>query len=94
MPRKTKPPAETADEMPASLSQLWESHEPGRVSNGVYSIYKTEEGGMHISYRPDGADEDQHLPLPPMMITTLMAASEGRGPMGMLRNLAMARMGG
>lgn len=71
-----------------SFRKIWDKIEPGaRVVRGVYSIYKTAEGGMHIAYRPEGAYEDQHLPVPPPMMAMMLAASEGKGPLGRFRAL-------
>lgn len=78
-----------------TFAELWDQVEPGsRMSKGIYSIYKTEAGGLHIAYRPDGTDEDQHMPLPPAMVAMMIAASEGKGPLGRLRALATAQFGG
>jgi hypothetical protein len=88
-------PVPEAEEPEVSFGQLWEAFEPGqRVSKGIYSIYKTAEGGMHISYRPEGAEEDQHLPIPAPMVAMMTAAAEGKGPLGRLRAIASARFGG
>ncbi len=94
MPRKTKAADPPPGDAEMTLSQLWDSQEPGsRVSKGIYSIYKTQDGGMHVSYRPEGTEDDMHLPIPAMLMQMMLAASEGKGPMGRLRNLAMSRMG-
>lgn len=78
-----------------TFAQMWDSFEPGkRVSRGVYSIFKTDDGGMHLAYRPEGADEDAHFPLPAMMMQMLIAATEGKGPFGRLAAVAQARFGG
>lgn len=71
--------------------EVWESLPAGsRASKGLYSVYKTPEGGLHIAFRPDGADKDQHLEIPGKMMLMMIAASEGKGPLGMLRG-AMQR---
>jgi hypothetical protein len=97
MPRKPKPApiGEPSDAEPEeSFAQIWEGIEPGaRMSKGVYSIYKTAEGGMHIAYRPDGAGEDSHLPVPPPLMAAMIAASEGKGPLGRLRAAAAGMIG-
>jgi hypothetical protein len=98
MPRskpKPQPAGAPATEEPElSFAQIWDSIEPGsRMSRGVYSIYKTEEGGMHIAYRPEGAEEDCHLPVPPPLMGMMIAASEGKGPFGRLRAAAAGMIG-
>jgi hypothetical protein len=87
--------APAAEQPEQTFAQLWDSFEPGaRVSRGIYSIYKTGDGGMHISYRAEGAEEDAHLPVPAMMMQMMIAATEGKGPLGRLKSIAMARFGG
>lgn len=71
-----------------TFAQVWAQTEPGRMAKGVYSIYKTADDGLHIAYRPDGATEDMHLPIPPAMVGMMLAAAEGKGPLGRLRALA------
>jgi len=86
--------AAAGEEPEPTFAELWDQIEPGaRMSRGVYSIYKTAEGGMHIAYRPEGLDEDQHMPLPPAMMAMMIAASEGKGPLGRLRAMATAKFG-
>lgn len=77
-----------------SFADLWDGFGPGeRVSKGRYSIYKTPDGGMMIAYRPEGADADQHLPIPAPMVAMMVAASEGKGPLGRMKAMAMDRFG-
>ena len=84
-----------AEETEPSFAELWDSLECGsRLSKGVYSIYKTKEGGLHIAYRKEGDEEDSHLPLPPAMVAMMIAASEGKGPFGRIRAMAAARFSG
>ena len=93
--RKPEPIAEpSAEEPEPTFAEIWDQIEPGsRMSRGVYSIYKTPEGGMHIAYRPEGTDEDCHMPVPPPMIAMMIAASEGKGPFGRLRAIAAGMAG-
>lgn len=96
MPRKKPEPIDepSVQEPEPSFAQIWDAIEPGsRMGKGVYSIYKTEDGGMHIAYRPEGAGEDAHLPLPPALIGMMIAASEGKGPLGRMRALASGMLG-
>lgn len=94
-----KPPADPGpvpeDQGPdVTIADFWAAVEPGaRMSKGVYSIYKTTEGGMHISYRPDGTETDCHLPVPPALVAMMMSAAEGRGPLARLRAVAGAMVG-
>lgn len=71
-----------------SFAEVWASLQSGqRTSKGIYSVYKTTEDGLHIAFRPDGEAEDQHLEIPGTMMKMLIAASEGKGPLGMLRGM-------
>lgn len=55
---------------------------PGELGAGRYRLYKTGEGGLHLVYRPDHLDTDQHFPLPPAILTAVRLMS--RGPIGAL----------
>ncbi len=81
----------TAEQTPADdigLAQAWASLESGaRASRGIYSVYKTPEGGLHIAFRPEGLEEDQHIEIPGRMMNMMISASEGKGPLGMLRGM-------
>lgn len=59
---------------------------PTPVSAGSYALYHTPAGGIHLVYRPFGAEEDQHLDVPPFVITMARrAAGTGDlGPLGVL----------
>lgn len=79
-----------------SFREAWESLAPGtRASKGVYSVWKTEEGDLLISYRPeDLADDepDQVMPIPGQAIQLLTLASEGKlSPMQLLQQLPKLR---
>ena len=54
----------------------------GELGAGRYRLYKTAEGGLHLVYRPDHLGTDQHLPLPPAIMTAVRLMS--RGPIGAL----------
>lgn len=78
-----------------SIAEQWASYAPGaRIAKGIFSIYKTPDGGMHISYRREGDEEDSHLPVPGAMVAMMMAASEGKGPMGRMKAIVAAKFGG
>lgn len=78
----------TQTEPEPSFAEVWSALPSGeRTSKGIYSVYKTIEDGLHIAFRPEGTDEDQHLEIPGGMMKMLIAASEGKGPLGMLRGM-------
>lgn len=79
----------------ASLFETWDSYRPGqKVVHGVFSLYKASDGGLHIAFRPDGAGEDQHIPIPPGLLRMARMAMEGRGPFGRVAAMMAGRMGG
>lgn len=78
-----------------SLAELWATiPADSRAVKGVYSVWKDASGGMVIVFRPEGAEEDSHLPIPAPMIAMMMAASEGKGPLARFKAMATARMSG
>ena len=81
-------PAEGPDS--AALAELLQSAEPGLMTRGRFSIYKTEDGGLHIAYQLDGQAEDGHLPVPGGIVRMALAAMTGKGPMAML----LGKLGG
>jgi hypothetical protein len=78
---------------PGALLELWEQAQEGRVSKGLFSLYKTPDGGMLLAFRVEGAEEDQHLPVPAAMLRMLLSAAAGKGPLARIGAMA-ARMGG
>ena len=59
---------------------------------GVFSLYETPSGGYHLAYRPDGADEDQHIDVPGWIISMArQAEGGGLNPMAMLKGLRGAK---
>jgi hypothetical protein len=69
------------------LAGLLEQAEPGKMIAGRFTVYKTGDGGMHVAYRMEGAEEDGHLPIPGSIIKLALSAAGGRGPMGMLARM-------
>lgn len=59
---------------------------PVPASAGSYALYHTPAGGIHLVYRPFGATEDQHLDVPPFVISMARKAAGGGdlGPLGAL----------
>jgi len=59
---------------------------PVPASAGSYALYHTPAGGIHLVYRPFGAEEDQHLDVPPFVIAMARKAAGGGdlGPLGAL----------
>lgn len=42
--------------------------EPKLLLTGTFGLYETPDGGYHIAYRPQDAEEDQHLEFPGAMV--------------------------
>lgn len=58
---------------------------PEKLMHGVFTVYRTEEGGFHIAYRKDGSDVDEHLDFPKIegpadMMKFAMSLSNGNQP--------------
>jgi hypothetical protein len=53
---------------------------PTPFSVGSYALYRTPKGGIHLVYRPKGAEEDTHIDIPPMIVK--MAEKAATGPNG------------
>jgi hypothetical protein len=68
----------------AELAGMIDGAAPGRLLAGKFTVYKTDDGGLHVAYRVDGQEEDGHLPIPHAIIKLALSAASGRGPMGML----------
>ena len=43
---------------------------------GVFAIYNTPDGGVHISYRPDGAETDEHIQVPGLVMNLVKEMQE------------------
>lgn len=78
----------TAGTDPMNFAEAWNSIKPGeKAGAGKYSVYRTHDDSLLISYRPDGTDEDQHLEIPSKLMGLMIAASEGKGPLARMRAL-------
>lgn len=71
------------------LAQLTPSEDgrPRLVSRGMYSLYVTPQGGLHLAFRHEGDGEDRHMPIPAAVVKLATQAQNGTGPMAMLRHL-------
>lgn len=67
---------------------------PRIMHEGKYRLYEKADGGLHLVYLPDGADEEQHMEIPGALINLAKKAEEGKvGPMEMMK-MAAGMMGG
>jgi hypothetical protein len=51
---------------------------PEPFMKGRFNVYKTPDGGLHISYTVDGGDEVEHMSLPGPMVRAAQMMSEGK----------------
>lgn len=68
--------------------EVVESDAPEPILKGQFAIYETPDGGFHLSYRPDQADEDQHVQIPGMYVKLLRKQAAGKA--GLARFLGRA----
>lgn len=55
---------------------------------GIFSIYETPQGGVHIALRLDGEDEDRHMDFPRAMVKMASMAGGGIDPLAKLRGMS------
>lgn len=51
---------------------------PEPILRGVFSLYETEKGDFHLSYRADGEQEDRHVNFPGIAVRMMMRKIGGR----------------
>jgi hypothetical protein len=74
----------------AALAVLFDDAPAGLLTRGTFSVYKTDDGGVHIAYRLSSFDAEQgdgHVPVPAGLMRMAFGAAAGRGPLAMLRGL-------
>lgn len=55
---------------------------------GKFALFDTPDGGLHVAYRPDGQDTDQHFQVPGHILKMAKLLSEGKiNPIEMLKQL-------
>lgn len=80
-------PGSAVEELQACIDEAVASGTPVTVGKGVYALYATPEGGLHLSYRPEGSTEDGHFPVPPGLLRMAMAKGDGMGALAQMRAL-------
>lgn len=50
---------------------------PVIVHEGRYRLYRKPDGGMHIAYKRDDRDTEDHMEMPVKMVTLAQAISDG-----------------
>jgi hypothetical protein len=51
---------------------------PAPMLAGKFALFETPDGGIHLAYRPDGADEDEHIDVPGIYVKMMKKAGQGR----------------
>ena len=64
---------------------------PQLLVSGTFALYQDPDGGVHLSYRPDGTQEDQHLNAPPALLRMMQGLGEGAGPLAAFRGMLRIR---
>ncbi len=56
---------------------------------GKFALFDTPDGGIHVAYRPDGADADEHIEVPGHVMKIAKMFGEGKitNPMEMIKLL-------
>lgn len=73
---------------PLDVFAAIDAAEAGLLGTGRYALYKTPDGGLMISYQPDGGGEQGHMPIPAHLLRMGKMAASGKGPLGALVKLA------
>lgn len=82
------PKVKVVAEVKAGASNEVEKPEqpPERLIGGVFTLYATPAGGVHVALRLDHEDEDRHLELPTMLVKAA-GMRLGGDPVAVLRAL-------
>lgn len=64
---------------------------PEPVMSGKFAIYQTPQGGYHLAYRTDDAEEDRHIDVPAHLVKMLNTV--GANPKGLMGKM-MGMFGG
>lgn len=67
------------------------------ASQGTYALFEPPDGSIHLVYRPQGAEEDQHMHFPAVMVKLAKKAAAGEGfmpgPVGKIMSRTLAKRG-
>lgn len=64
---------------------------PVPFMRGVFALYDTPDGGIHLAFRPDDASEDQHQQIPAHIVNLARAAMENGGSLGPMEMISALR---
>jgi len=82
----------TPDEVPVATRPEPHDDAPSTVIvprvRGKFALFDTDDGGLHIAYRPEGQDTDEHFHVPGHVLKMAKMFSEGdMSPMEMMKNM-------
>lgn len=60
-----------------AVEQDQEPAAPVPAMQGTFALFHHPSGGMHLSFRAEGAEEDQHISIPPMVVALAAKAMAG-----------------
>lgn len=68
---------------------------PRVVHEGKYRLYEKSDGTLHLVYKPNGAENEEHMEIPGQLIAMAKAAENGSmSPMDMMKMAAQFMGGG
>jgi hypothetical protein len=77
--------AETPELSMSDVTAMIAEAPAGKLIHGTFTVYKTDEGGLHIAYLLDGdGQETGHVPIPAGILRMATMAAGGKGPLGLL----------
>ena len=63
-----------------SLADVSRETGPVLVSTGMYAVYATPARGLHLTWRPAGAESETHVEIPPGIVALIHSAMSGKQP--------------
>lgn len=67
---------------------------PRIMHEGKYRLYEKSDGTLHLVYRPNGAENEEHMEIPGQLIALAKSAESGNmSPIEMMK-MAASMMGG
>ena len=68
---------------------------PRIMHEGRYRLYEKSDGTLHLVYKPEGAENEEHMEIPGMLIQLAKRAESGTlSPMDMMKMAAQFMGGG
>lgn len=69
------------------MSDIEVVNQPEPYMSGKFALFKTPDGGLHLSYIVDGEEDTRHVQIPPMIFAMAekMANGESLNPMSIFQ---------